>query len=1298
MFPVNERTSPNATHDTNAKLFLEFLKYTGHVAGLTDGYDNFLHGTKFLLSEKKYSFKTIELGNIVTVEYSFDDCRIVEPTITPIQIIERGTGGYNISILVNLIIVNIYENGKRVERVIKDIPLGDLPLLIGSFYDPLTRINSNGDNMVKHGEDPACPPRFITAGSPKTFNLQENLRVNMVLTYSKSNQGDLNDLVSTITTESRLGQTTMISIYQNKAGILKYANFRGYSEGKGKKSIDVLDTFILLKYYEFGTYGDISEFLLLFTKPQWRDKVRMALSISLVAHHNRRQLPSSDRKSLKSILKKITSSVGKANLTKELDNVLFTHIDVPDVDTEETFKARLLLKSSLLALLVVRLIECKLKLRNMHNRNSYSVKRFKNVGGAMYHLFGIVLDERIKNFHGLYYSGNKSLNDDAIRANFEANNIYSYFESSFEKSWGITKTAGSKGEFVERLKDEQYVLQHTHVNKIVRGRDVHSKDYQVRKVDGSQNRSVCIAETPESNKVSLNNTKANGEYNSQHRDYKIILNHIKEYSNLMIQGEFKRSDEFNDFIMVNGIILGVCDGLRLSKELITARRYQTIPFDVVIHYEPEDSFLYINSDAGRPVAPCHVVTNGKLEMETNGMMDQLREGKTFSIPEIMNSGAIDFVDPLELENKKLCFSTEEFERLQNIVRDTKLDLETLRSIQEQVRKNPDKYIYYRSIYNPSLLVSIEEFNQQYDKSVREILKNKSYAMENYIVAKNELKDLVASNDLESFEDRFLEVNHKLKQASLIINRYDDSELEKIRDDVQALSLKEIDMLIKEKELKLKEDIKNATFDYCDIDPLSALGITVSLLPFLTHNPGPRQTFGCKMIKQAEALSTHSQKWNPRPTKYITYPCRSPTETATSNFLNLNTHCVGTKVIIAIAIGQNVVEDMLTMSQGFVQSGGFQSVTSKSFTERINNSNVNDIAGASVSIEMTNNLPEEVTMGRSLGYEHLDENGIVRPGTVIKTGDVLIGRFKRIDNYSQGVKYVDISIYAKRSNVGKIQSMIIRRGDADFTITFHVDEVKTPEVGDKFSNGHAQKSTIGEIKANSDMIYSADTGINPDVLINSHSQPSRMTVGMIKEIITGKAQALSDKRYDSTAYRKSESISDVLLENGFSDDGFEDYINPHTGNYLQVKIFTGICYYYRLVHESGAKIQNRDVGAYKAITHQSNTGINFGGGQRMGEGEIETLETHGAAHIVKEMVTRHADYYIIHTCATCNREVFASVHNSYYCYKCKKSLTEKEILYAETTYAQQSSARYQEGFGVTLLNVLTPLGHAEELIY
>ena len=204
--------------------------------------------------------------------------------------------------------------------------------------------------------------------------------------------------------------------------------------------------------------------------------------------------------------------------------------------------------------------------------------------------------------------------------------------------------------------------------------------------------------------------------------------------------------------------------------------------------------------------------------------------------------------------------------------------------------------------------------------------------------------------------------------------------------------------------------------------------------------------------------------------------------------------------------------------------------------------------------------------------------------------------------------------------------------------------RNPVIGDKFSSRHGQKGVLSFQWPDEDMPFVARTGIRPDIIINPHAFPSRMTIGMLVESLASKVGALGGKFVDATPFRSAAAgeecdapakvFGEALAAYGFSHHGGETMISGTSGVELKVDIFIGPVYYQRLRHQVSDKFQVRSVGPINQLTHQPIKGRKMGGGIRFGEMERDALLAHGAAYLLQDRLHLCSDRHVTDVCTRC----------------------------------------------------------------
>jgi DNA-directed RNA polymerase beta subunit len=447
--------------------------------------------------------------------------------------------------------------------------------------------------------------------------------------------------------------------------------------------------------------------------------------------------------------------------------------------------------------------------------------------------------------------------------------------------------------------------------------------------------------------------------------------------------------------------------------------------------------------------------------------------------------------------------------------------------------------------------------------------------------------------------------------------------------------------------------RRVEYTHCEVDPTAILGMSSSINPYPNFNQAPRNTYQASMAKQALGIyhSNHSGRFDTT-AKLLAYPSRPGSETQMSEIIGFNNVPTGQTAVTAIMTQeQRTVEDAIQISKGAIDRGLFMMIIFKSFKS---------IAHNSGDIIETFSRPEESNNDRQ--YAHaLGSNGIAITGSVVKADDILICK-KRTIRSTGKVEYERIRVGVGQEGV--VDKVLYTTNFEDKPVVYvKIRQCRKPVVGDKYASRYAQKATIGSIIAEADMPFIASgkyKGMRPDMLINPHSIPSRMTIGKLIEIVATEQGITDGRRVNATAFRPSQipEIESKIGENGYTGvgtynlrDGVSGAIlKDPTGHKVAAEIFMGPCYYQSLKHQVLDKIQMRNRGAVKQTTRQPTAGRSNRGGQRYGEMERDGAISHGAAAFLRERLMLVSDAYKLVFCKICHTIAIGNM-TTYSCRRC-----------------------------------------------
>ena len=402
---------------------------------------------------------------------------------------------------------------------------------------------------------------------------------------------------------------------------------------------------------------------------------------------------------------------------------------------------------------------------------------------------------------------------------------------------------------------------------------------------------------------------------------------------------------------------------------------------------------------------------------------------------------------------------------------------------------------------------------------------------------------------------------------------------------------------------LQRGSQNYNYTHCEIHPSTIFGILASCIPFPEHNQSPRNTYQCAMGKQAMGMYVTNFHNRMDKTAYVlSNPMRPLVDTRVMRMIKLDEIPSGAPVIVAIMsyTGYNQ-EDSILINKGAIDRGLFSATiyhTEKDEDKKLNGDE-----------EIRCKPDSTKTKGMKFGnYGKLNSKGVIPENSIIENRDIIMGKVIPIkenrNDHTKLVKYEDVSKMHRTTEDSYVDRNYMERNGDGYTICkVRIRTFRKPVIGDKLSSRHGQKGTIGNIIPEMDMPFTK-SGQRPDIIINPHAIPSRMTIAQLKETLLGKVLLELGLFGDGTSFGELDvyTIRNELLKLGYENNGNELLYNGLSGEQIESEIFMGPAFYQRLKHMVNDKQHSRSIGPMVNLTRQPAEGRSRDGGLRFGEME------------------------------------------------------------------------------------------------
>ena len=884
-------------------------------------------------------------------------------------------------------------------------------------------------------------------------------------------------------------------------------------------------------------------------------------------------------------------------------------------------------KAYFLGNMVYKLLRVSLKIDAPTDRDSFKFKRIELSGSLIYDLFKeyyalqqqhirLSMDREYfkdpkkyeKNFVGLIQMNYQEF--------FRERIVENGFKKAFKGNWGATDHTKRIG-VIQDLNRLSYNSFLSHLRKINLPMDSSAKVTKPRMLHGSQWGMIDPVDSPDGANIGFHKHLAFGtRVTNQCSAYPMML-WLREVVKMQLLEECTRMFlYYTTKVFVNGTWVGAVTRPEETMRLIRLhRRNALIPIYISCQWDIKNNEIHVYTDAGRLCRPIFYIDEdtGRPSYDKDEILEMIRAGKasweqmttgfTAKSDQAFNPSHCNYYTIDELYGR--AHDTSALAAKQKVAE----DVARVNTIEDFRRLKATQAIieYIDTSETESTLISM---SHKFERPVSHEEKGKKHS----------------SSESESESGDEGEGGKKTGSGSGSGSGRGRGRRSSTRHRARVLS----------------SDGKQYT--HVEIHPSLVMGVMGNQICFPENNPVARNVFGCGQAKQAASL--YHSNYQVRIDKMGVVINNGEVPIVKSRYLNLinrEEHPCGFNAVVAIMSfnGYNV-EDSILFNEASIKRGMFRITYYNMYEAREESSSVR---GAQRDTRFAN-IQKEGAIGIKPGYDYsyLDDNGLIRENTEMDDKKVVIG-MGSISIHNDGGQMRDMSTMPKKGQLGFVDKAFMTEGETGFRIgKVRIREERFPAIGDKFCSRCGQKGTVGLIIPESDMPFTKD-GIRPDIIINPHAIPTRMTIGQLIESLMGKACVLHGGFGNCTAYTnngtKHESFGSVLTEYGFHSSGTEVLYNGMTGEQIKSDIYIGPTYYMRLKQMVKDKINYRSQGPRTQLTRQTVQGRANDGGLRVGEMERDGILGHGAAHFLNESLMVRGDEYHM---AVCNKSGMIAIYN------------------------------------------------------
>ena len=922
-------------------------------------------------------------------------------------------------------------------------------------------------------------------------------------------------------------------------------------------------------------------------------------------------------------------------------------------------------KAYYLGNMVYKLLRVSLKIDQPTDRDSFKFKRIELSGTLIYDLFKeyyalqqqhirLCMDREYfkdqkkyeKNFIGLIQMNYQEF--------FRERIVEDGFKKAFKGNWGATEHTKRIG-VIQDLNRLSYNSFLSHLRKINLPMDSSAKVVKPRMLHGSQWGMIDPVDSPDGANIGFHKHLAFGTRVTNGCSAYPMMRWLREVVKMHLLEECTRMFlYYTTKVFVNGTWVGAITRPEETIRLIHLhRRTALIPIYISCRWDIKNNEIHIYTDSGRLCRPIFYIDEetGRPSYDKEEILEMIRSGKASW--DNMTTGFTAKSDPAFNSSHCNYYTIDELYGRANdtsaLASGQKVSEKVARAntIEDFKRLRATMAIieYIDTSETESTLISMSHKLEMVEASAAAASSAAPAASSGAVEASDSGSG--SDSDSESSDEEKEEENEDISESESGQGAVGGGKSNSPRKKRKHRSSSRRGRRGKKQHSTRNKGMqlrKGKQYTHVEIHPSLLMGVMGNQICFPENNPVARNVFGCGQAKQAASL--YHSNYQMRIDKMGVVINNGEVPIIKSRYLDLINHeehpCGFNAVVAIMSFNGYNVEDSILFNEASIKRGMFRITYFNMYEAREESSRV----GGNQRDTRFADIQKEGAIGIKPGYDysHLDNNGLIRENTEMDDKKVVIG-LGSVSIQNDGGQMRDVSIMPKKGQLGFVDKAFMTEGETGFRLAkVRIREERFPSIGDKFCSRCGQKGTCGLIIPEKDMPFTKD-GIRPDIIINPHAIPTRMTIGQLIESLMGKACVMHGSFGNCTAYTnngtKHESFGSVLTEYGFHSSGTEVLYNGMTGEQVKSDIYIGPTYYMRLKQMVKDKINYRSKGPRTQLTRQTVQGRANDGGLRVGEMERDGILGHGAAHFLNESLMVRGDEYHM---AVCNKSGMIAIYN------------------------------------------------------